>query len=193
MSDPQAGARFDRWAEAFAADWVRENPLLATVTQYFEGAEQDELDTKLALAGSSGEAIGAKAFRARGARARRGLEALQGFRPGELDATRRITARFLERRFRDAAAGAEFAANHFVFDQFNGLHVTLMTFLTTLHPLRDRKDAEHYLARLELVAACLDAGIAEAKDAAAAGASSWSARSPSSWTWRTDRLARISS
>jgi uncharacterized protein (DUF885 family) len=169
VSSQDANGRFDAWADAFAAEWVRESPLFATVTQYFSGAEQDAIDRRLSLSSSGGGAIGAAATRARAEIARRGLEELRGFAIGELHAKRRVSARLLERRLRDAIATAEFAANRFVFDQFHGLHVGLVTFLTTLHPLRNVRDAENYLARLELVAECLDVGIDEAKDAAALG------------------------
>jgi uncharacterized protein (DUF885 family) len=75
----------------------------------------------------------------------------------------------IERRLGDAVATAEFAPYRFVFDQFIGLHVSLITFLTTQHPMRTVRDAENYLARLECVSSCLDDGIAEARSAAAAG------------------------
>jgi uncharacterized protein (DUF885 family) len=164
-----SNARFDAWADTFAAAWVFENPMLATVTQYFEGAEQDAADRRLALCGAGGETIGAGAARARADVARHGLEELRTFEAGELDLKRRVSARFIERRLCDAIATAEFAGNRLVFEQFHGLHVMLITFMTTLHPLRSARDAENYLARLGLVAACLDAGIREAGEAAAAG------------------------
>ena len=174
VSNPAASAdlledRFDAWADAFAAQWVRESPLLATVSQYFEGAEQDAVDRQLALIGASGQTIGAGAARARAEVARRGLGELASFDPSELDAKRRASARLIERRLRDVIATAEFAQNRLVFEQFHGLHVALVTFMTTLHPVRNGRDVENYLARLELVAGCLDTGIREASDAAAAG------------------------
>ena len=38
---------FDGWADAFSAEWVSGDPMLATVAQYFDGAEQDSLDRRL--------------------------------------------------------------------------------------------------------------------------------------------------
>jgi uncharacterized protein (DUF885 family) len=164
-----ANDRFDGWSDTFAAEWVRESPQLATVSQYFEGAEQDAVDRRLALSGSGGGTIGAGEARARAAVARRGIETLRTFASHDLDTKRRVSARLIERRLLDVIATAQHAENRFVFDQFHGLHVSLVTFMTTSHPLRNRRDAENYLARLELVAGCLDAGIREASEAAASG------------------------
>jgi len=162
-----SGARptFDRWAVSFSADWVRANPLAATVMQYFEGAEQDALDRKLALAGAYGDTIGLETARAKAALALRGLDELARFRRENLDPGRRVSAALIERRLRDAIANAEHAANRPVFNQFNGLHVMLASFLTTLHPLRNERDAQNYLERLSQFAGCLERGIVEAVDA----------------------------
>ncbi|HWJ95236.1 MAG TPA: DUF885 domain-containing protein, partial [Telluria sp.] len=37
----KTNAAFTAWADKFAEDWVRQNPQLATATQYFSGAGQD--------------------------------------------------------------------------------------------------------------------------------------------------------
>ena len=44
-----------------------------------------------------------------------------------------------------------------------------MGFLTTIHPIRNPRDVENYLARLALIGQRMDEGIAEAKSAEAAG------------------------
>jgi uncharacterized protein (DUF885 family) len=156
---------FDTWAETFSAEWVRANPLAATVTQYFDGAEQDALDRKLAPGGAYGETIGLESARAKAVLARRGLAELAAFPRRDLAAGQRTSAAMLERRLRDAVANAEYAANRPIFNQFNGLHVALVSFLTTLHPLRNERDAENYVERLAQVEAFLDRGIAEASAA----------------------------
>ena len=46
----------------------------------------------------------------------------------------------------------------YVFQQFGGLQVGLVNFLSQTHPIRNRRDIENYLARLELVAAQMDEG-----------------------------------
>ncbi len=62
-----------------------------------------------------------------------------------------------------------FADFNFVFNQFGGLHVNLVNFLSQAHPIRNKRDVENYLARLELVAGSMDQGIANAKETAARG------------------------
>jgi uncharacterized protein (DUF885 family) len=164
-----ANAEFDRWADDFAARWVRGNPQLATRTQYFSGAEQDALDRQLALSGSFGGTIGVKAAEAEAALAREGLAAMDRFPAATLSPQQQASAAIIRWALDDAVRGAKFAADHFVFQQFSGLHLGLVQFLTTGHPIRNRRDVENYLARLALVGPRLDDGIAEARSAAAIG------------------------
>lgn len=156
-------ASFDSWADEFAAGWVRLNPQLATRTQYFAGAEQDALDGQLV------QTHGAKAAEKRAEFARRGLDELQRFTVATLTASQRTSAAVIKWSLDDAVRHAKFAQQVFVFDQFRGLHLELVNFLTTTHPIRQSRDVENYLARLALVAPRIDEGIAEAKAAAAAG------------------------
>lgn len=160
---------FDRWADEFAAEWVRRKPQLATLTQYFFGAEQDALDRQLSLAAPWGSTYGAKAAGVDAAFARRGLDALARFPAASLTDAQQVSAAILEWNLKKTCANAEFAEHRFIFDQFKGLNVSLVMFLTALHPLRNARDAENYLARLALLPECLDEGIAEAQAAAAAG------------------------
>src|SRR5438067_35905 len=63
---------FDAWVDSYSTEWVRGDPILATVTQYFDGEEQDDLDRKLTPI--------TKEFRAaRVALARHGLDELAKF------------------------------------------------------------------------------------------------------------------
>ena len=160
---------FDQWADDFAAQWVRLNPQFATRTQYFTGAEQDKIDRQLTLGGAFGQTFGVKAAQERAALAKQGLAALAGFPDASLTPAQRTSAAVIKWTLEDAVAGAEFAQHRFVFEQFGGLHLGLVNFLTTTHPIRNAHDAENYLARLRLVAPRIDEGIAEAKAAAAAG------------------------
>lgn len=155
-------AAFDRWADAFSADWVRADPATATATQYFTGAEQDALDRQLTPI--------SQAYRAeRVARAKAGLAALAGFDPRSLDATQRISAEMLQWQLDTIVQAEPFADYRYVFQQFSGLQVGLVNFLSQTHPIRNRRDIENYLARLDLVAAQMDEGIAQAADRAAQG------------------------
>jgi uncharacterized protein (DUF885 family) len=164
-----ANPAFDAWAEDFAARTVRENPQLATRTQYFSGAEQDAIDRELNLSGSFGETIGARAAEKAAALARTGLKELEAFPAADLSPRQRTIAAVIRWTLEDEIANASFAANNFVFEQFGGLHLGLVQFLTTTHPIRHRRDVENYLVRLTRVAPCLDEGIAEAKAAADQG------------------------
>jgi uncharacterized protein (DUF885 family) len=154
--------KFDGWSERVAADLVRAAPMQATAAQYFAGAEQDALDRKLTPI--------TKAYRAeRVQRAKQVLEELARFDRNKLDAQQRVSAAGIEWAMSLAVAGEAFADFEFVFNQFNGLHVRLVNFLSQTHPIRNRRDVENYLARLELVAGQVDDGIALAKDGAARG------------------------
>jgi len=162
-------AGFDAWADDFSVRWVRLNPQLATRAQYFSGAEQDALDRQLTLSGSFGGTIGVREAEVAAALAREGLVELNKFPAASLTPRQRTSAAIIRWTLDDTINEAKFAVNRFVFDQFNGLHLGLVQFLTSSHPIRNRRDVENYLARLALVGPRLDDGIAEAKSAAAAG------------------------
>ena len=153
---------FDRWIDAFSAEWMRANPTAATSTQYFTGAEQDVLDRQLTP-------FTAEARAARVARARRGLDSLAKFDRTALDAGQRTSAAILAWQLNEIAGAEPFNDHNFIFNQFGGLQVRLVNFLSQTHPIRNKRDIENYLARLELVAGQMDEGVAQAKDAAARG------------------------
>jgi uncharacterized protein (DUF885 family) len=160
---------FDQWADDFAAQWVRANPQFATRAQYFSGAEQDAIDRQLSLGESFGQTYGAKAAQAQATLARRGLEELKRFSAASLSPQQRTSAAVIKWSLEEAIAGAEFALHQFIFEQIGGFHLRLVEFLTTTHPIRNRRDAENYFARLALVGPRLDEAVAEANAAAAAG------------------------
>lgn len=160
---------FDQWADDLAVRAVRLNPQFATRAQYFSGAEQDALDRQLILGGAFGQTYGVKAARERAEFARRGLEELQRFPAATLTAQQRTSAAVIQWSLEDTVRSAAFAQHRFVFEQIGGLHLGLVNFLTSTHPIRNARDVENYLARLALVAPRIDEGIAEAKAAAAAG------------------------
>ncbi len=154
--------KFDAWADAFAADWMRADPEWATQAQYFSGAEQDRLDRLLTPVTNE--------YRAgRVAAAKDGLAELARFDRTKLDAAEKVSADLILWSLNDLIEGAEFSDFDWVFDQFNGLQVGLIDFLTQTHPIRNARDIDNYLARLALTAAQFDAGIARAEDAATRG------------------------
>jgi uncharacterized protein (DUF885 family) len=157
-----ASVPFDQWVDGFATDWVRADPTSATVTQYFSGAEQDALDRRLTPI--------TRAYReSRVARAREGLAALAAFDPQSLTASQRISADMLRWQLDMIVQAEPFDDYRYTFQQFSGLQVGLVNFLSQTHPIRNRRDIENYLARLELVAAQMDEGVAQAKDKASRG------------------------
>jgi uncharacterized protein (DUF885 family) len=153
---------FDAWADAFASDWVRGDPMLATLTQYFDDADQDELDRKLTP-------ISEKFRAARVGLAKRGLAELGKFDRSALSQAQRISAAMLEWQLQGSIEDERFEDYRSVFQQFSGLQVRLVNFLTQTHPIRNRRDIQNYLARLALVAAEMDEGIVQARDRATRG------------------------
>ena len=162
-------AAFDQFADRLAAQWMRANPLAATSTQYFGGAQQDTLDRELRAVDASGMPLFAQDRAAFVARARQGLEQLKRFPRGPLSAVQRVSAAALEWQLADAIRLAGVADQRFVFEQFRGLQVTLVNFLTQIQPLRTPRDVDNYLARLGQMAAVLDQGIEVAKLRASMG------------------------
>ncbi len=149
---------FDQFVETFAADWMRANPASATASQYFDGDEQDTLDRQLTAAD-----IDAAARQLRVERAQAGLARLKTFAPAALTPSQRVSHAVLTWRLQDALQVNEFTDHRFVFEQFDGLQVGLINFLSQSHPIRHARDVENYVVRLSQVARLIDDGIAEAK------------------------------
>jgi uncharacterized protein (DUF885 family) len=155
-------AAFDRWVDEITAAEMRADPNGATRNQFFAGAEQDALDRRLTP--------NTKAHRAaRVAAASAALEQLARFDRSRLDPQQVVSARVIEWHMQQVVKRDAFTDHAFVFNQFWGLHVTLVNFLTQVHPIRRARDIENYLARLNEVAGQMDEGIAQAREAATRG------------------------
>jgi uncharacterized protein (DUF885 family) len=154
---------FDVFAERVAAEWVRGDPQLATETQYFAGAEQDALDRKLSAfyQRRSGLPIEPAARQARVAQAKRILAQLAGYDRAKLTPMQRASAGVIESNPGRVIEMAPLADHWFVFEQFRGLHTELVNFLSQTHPIRNRRDVENYLVRLQQVAPLIGLGITE--------------------------------
>jgi uncharacterized protein (DUF885 family) len=157
-----ADASFERFCDAFAVEWMRADPQAATTLQYFTGAEQDALDRRLTP-------ITREARTARVSAARRGLAELKKFDRASFDATQRVSAAALAWQLDDIVRGEPFLDYAFVFQQYSGLQVQLINFISQTHPIRNHRDIENYLARLELVAGQINEGITQAKERASRG------------------------
>jgi uncharacterized protein (DUF885 family) len=157
-----ADAAFDQWVDQFSTQWMRADPSSATSSQYFSGAEQDALDRQLTPI--------TKEYRAaRVAAAKQGLAELAKFDPAKLTASQHISADMLRWQLDMIVQAEPFSDYRYVFQQFSGLQVNLVNFLSQTHPIRNKRDVENYLARLELVAAQMDEGTAQAQDRASRG------------------------
>ncbi len=157
-----ANPAFDTWVDQFAADWMRASPNATTAAQYFTGPEQDALDRQLTpiTQAHRDEEI---------ARAQRGLAELAKFDHSTLDPQQRISAETLAWQLQEVVDAAPYEDYRYVFQQFSGLQVGLVNFLSQTHPIRTRRDIENYLARLALVAPEIDEGLAQARDRATRG------------------------
>ena len=153
---------FDAWAEAFAAEWVRLSPERATITQYFDGAEQVALDRQLSSRGPAQR-------RRQRELARQGLERLTRFEAATLTAERRVAAATLRFGLQRVLDAEPFEDHDFAFDQLGGLQVRAVNLFTQLHPLRRPDDIENWLERLEQLAARVDETIAQSRAAAGRG------------------------
>jgi uncharacterized protein (DUF885 family) len=161
---------FDAFSTRVAADWVRLSPQGATIAQYFTGAEQDALDRELVAFDSfTGLPIEPAVREKVVAQARQVLEQLRRHDVARLTPSQKVSAGVIETSMQRAIDTAPLADHWLVFQQFRGLQVTLVNFLSQSHPIRNRRDIENYLARLEKVAPLLDAGIAQARAQAERG------------------------
>ena len=153
---------FDTWADRFAEDWVRANPQLATSTQYFAGAQQDALDRQLTP-------LTREQRRKMIELAKSGVARLDAFLAGPLSEEQRTSASVMRWSLANTVASEPFEDYSFVFNQFSGVQVGLVNFMTNTHPLRRASDLTGYMARLEQVGPRIDEALARAREAAAKG------------------------
>jgi len=162
---------FDQFVDHVAAAMMREDPMSATASQYFSGSEQDAVDRRLSARDRIGTPFDPAAREHRTAQVRADLETLKGYSRAALTPVQRVSAGMLEWKLADIVRSDASLADHvYVFEQFGGLQISLVNFLTQTHPIRNARDAENYLARLDQVAGVLDQGIAAARSRAALGA-----------------------
>ena len=153
---------FDTWAESVAVQRMRADPVQSTYRQYLPAAEQQLLDAQLTP--------NTAAYRAaRLADAKTALAQLEAMDRSKMAAPQRTSAAIVAWSLRSTVAAEPFADFEFVFNQTRGLHVQLVNFLSQSHPIRNAADIDHYLSRLDQVAAQMDNGVARAKDAASRG------------------------
>jgi uncharacterized protein (DUF885 family) len=153
---------FDEWSDKVADAKVRNDPEGSTVRQYFSGKEQDELDRKL-----TPNTVVYRA--AEVATAKNTLGELAKIDQGKLTPQQRASAATIGWSLQGTVDAYAYRDYQFVFNQFTGLHVQLVNFLSQQHPIRNRRDIENYLVRLQAVAGKMDTGIVQARGAASHG------------------------
>jgi len=139
----------DQFFDTFTADWMRANPEQATAARFFPAAEQDVLDGK--LSGPS-----AQEGPARVARAKQGLTSLAKFDRTKLTPAQRLSADVLHWMLTDIVEAAPFLDLNFPINQLRGTQTGVTQLLTDTHPIRNRRDADNWMARLEAFAPLLD-------------------------------------
>ncbi len=156
------GVDFNRWADKVADAKVRSDPEQATLKQYFDAKEQDALDRKLTP--------NTVVFRAAEvAEAKKSLAELAKIDQSTLTPQQRASAATIAWSLQGTVDGYPYRDYNFVFNQFTGLHVQIVNFLSQQHPIRNRRDIENYLVRLKAVAGKMDTGIVQARGAAGDG------------------------
>jgi uncharacterized protein (DUF885 family) len=155
-------AAFDAWADRFANDWVRMNPQLATSTQYFSGAGQEKEQAALDRQLTPQTPARRKKMVAL---AKTGVARLDKWLAGPLDDTQKISAAVMRWSLANVIANEPFEDFNFVFSQFGGPQVGLVSFLTQTHPMRSAADVDSFLARLEQVSLRMDEALARARAA----------------------------
>lgn len=156
------GVSFDDWADKVASARVRNDPEQATQKQYFDAKEQDALDRKLTP--------NTVVFRAaQVAEAKKSLAQLAKVDQSKLTPQQRASAATIAWSLQGTVDAYPYRDYQFVFNQFTGLHVQIVNFLSQQHPIRNRRDIENYLVRLNAVAGKMDTGIVQARGAAANG------------------------
>ncbi len=156
------GVDFNSWADKVAAAKVRSDPEQATLKQYFDAKEQDALDRKLTP--------NTVVFRAAEvAEAKKSLAELAKIDQSTLTPQQRASAATIAWSLQGTVDGYPYRDYNFVFNQFTGLHVQIVNFLSQQHPIRNHRDIENYLVRLKAVAGKMDTGIVQARGAAGHG------------------------
>ncbi len=157
-----AAPSFDTWAEAFAADWMRLSPERATFSQYFGGAEQAALDRQLTPQTPEQR-------RRQHDLAQAGLVRLTAFDAGGLTPGQRTDAATMRWSLQRTLAGEPFEDHGFVFNQFGGLQIRLVSLFSEAQPLRQPADLGAFVERLAQVDLRVDEAIVRARGAAAKG------------------------
>jgi len=149
-----------QYFDDFAAQWVRFNPDQATASRYFTGPEQDALERQMTPQTREWSLQ-------RIALARKGIAGLKQFDRSKLSEADRVSAELMDWQLNTVVREEPYLDYWFPLEQFGGANVNIIESLTLRHPLVTPKDAQNYLARLDLVADRMNEAIADARRIAA--------------------------
>lgn len=93
----------------------------------------------------------------------------RSFDRAKLDEEAQLSWDLWKRQYESARDGMPFLANGYLFDQMNGMHSQLPTFLINFHKVDDERDCLAYIARLRAVPQAFDQLLERARAAAAQG------------------------
>lgn len=146
----------------FTDRWMRRNPNAATASRYFDGELQDALDRQITPQTDAHD-------RETVALARDGLVRLAAFDRAAMSDTERVSAELMRWQLQTIIDGERFSDTQYPLNQFGGANVGLPNLMTVIHPVRNARDADNYLARLELFDERMGEAVAESRAQAAKG------------------------
>jgi uncharacterized protein (DUF885 family) len=129
----------------FTAEWLRNDPDLATRARYFTGEEQDRLERQLTPRTLAWR-------RARIGLARRGLAQLQSFGRAAMSERERVSADVMHWQLQSLVDEEPFLDDTFPLEQLQGANVNLVNAFVLVRPVRtERLYAERLAAELGVV------------------------------------------
>jgi uncharacterized protein (DUF885 family) len=147
---------------AFTDEWMRRQPSASTGSRYFEGALQDQMDRQLTPETREFD-------RETAALARSGLARLAAYDRAAMTATERVSADLMQWQLQGIVDGERYSDTQYPLQQFGGANVGLPNLMTVIHPLRNARDADNYLARLRLFEQRMGEAAQEARNQADKG------------------------
>ena len=150
-------ARLNAWFESQYEEFLQFSPLQMTVLGRKD--RYDELDD-----------MSPEAEARRLAWLKTSVETMEStFDRDALDDETRLSWDLWKRQYESARDGEAFVADRYVFDQMNGMHSLLPTFLINFHKVETEQDYSAYIARLNAAPRLFDQLIARGEAAAADG------------------------
>ncbi len=93
----------------------------------------------------------------------------RGFDRDKLDQEAQLSWDLWKRQYESARDGMAFFANGYLFDQMNGMHNQMPTFMINFHKAEDERDLQAYIARLNKAPQMFDQLLERSRAAAAQG------------------------